>query len=272
MDGTPPRPSTWIDGHIVAAGEPIASGLDHGLLMGDGVFEALVVREGRPVMLERHLRRLRRGLDRLDITGAPDDDTLRRAIDELIGQCGLDEARVRITATAGDGPTSRARGPRPLVFITIDRLAPGPTTTSLTIVPWVRNERSPLAGIKSTAWSENAFALRHARSRGFDNALFLDSTGRLSECATANIFLVIDDEIVTPSLASGCLAGTVRQAPLEHDVAREGDLRIEHLETADAVFITTSTTGVVPVTRIDDHRFPSASVAIDSARAAIRGD
>lgn len=269
---TPRSPMVWIDGTIVDADTPVVTATDHGLLLGDGVFEALVVRNGKASMLDRHLRRLRRGLERLDIAEAPDDATIATAIDSLVDASGLIDARVRLTVTAGPGPTTRERGPRPTTVITIDRLAPSPTTATLTIVPWARNERSPLAGIKGIAWADNAFALRHAKANGFDNALFLDTTGRLSECATANVFVVLGDEIATPSLASGCLAGTVREALLERGVAVERDLRPADLARADAVFITTSTTGVVPVERVDDRRFPTDSPAIDRARAAVADD
>ena len=264
-------PRIWFEGRILAADEPIVTALDQGLLLGDGVFEVLVVRERRPVMLDRHLRRLRRGLDRLGIVGAPADADLADAIDAVVADADLEAARIRITVSPGPGPGPRQRGNAPLCVIAIDRLEAPPDSTTLTIVPWPRNERSPLAGIKAAAWSENAFALRHATAKGYGNALFLDTTGRLSECATANIFLVIDEEVLTPTLASGCLAGTAREVLMERGVARDCDLRPSDLERADAVFIT-SATGLVPVTRIDDLEFPSGSPAIERARGALVGD
>ena len=267
-----PLPLVWHDGAIVEATTPIATATDHGLLLGDGVFEAMVVRDRRPVMLERHLRRLRLGLDRLDIIGAPDDATIVSAIDSLIDASGLDDARLRLTVTPGPGSTPRDRGDNPTTFVTIDHLTPSPATTSLMTVPWARNERSPLAGIKGTAWAENALALRHAAAHGFGNALFLDTTGRLSECATANLFVVHGSEILTPTLASGCLAGTVRESLLDHHIAAERDLWPADLERADAVFITTSTTGIVPVERVDEMVFPVDSPAVERARLAVADD
>jgi branched-chain amino acid aminotransferase len=265
---TPDLPLIWLDGRVLSADEPIVTALDHGLLLGDGVFEVLVVRDRRPVMLQRHLRRLRRGLERLDIVGVPGDHRIIAAIEVLVAAADLDDARLRITVSPGPGPSPRQRGDAPLCVITIDHLAPPLAATTLTIVPWPRNERSPLAGIKASAWSENALALRHAAAHGFGNALFCDTTGRLSECASSNIFLIIDDEILTPKLASGCLAGTAREALIETGVARDRDLWPSDLHRADAVF-TTSATGLVPVTRIDELEFPSTSSAFDRARAAL---
>lgn len=259
----------WHDGRILDPTTPIIGADDHGVLMADGVFESLAVRDGRPRLLDRHLRRLRTGLARIDLHGGPDDEVLRGAIAALVDASGLDDARVRITVTAGPGPSPRQRGNRPNVFVTITPLGPIPASVSLHIVPWPRNERSALAGIKSTNWAENAHALRASAEAGFDNALFCDTQGRLSECATANVFLVIDGVIATPSLDSGCLAGTVRAALLDAAVAVEADLRPTDLTRADGVFITTSTSGITPVHAIDERDFSIDLEAFDRARDAL---
>lgn len=262
----------WHDGHIVEPSTPIVDATDHGLLMGDGVFETLAVHRGRPRSLERHLRRLRTGLERIDLDHPSTDEVVRDAIDELMAASGLAEARVRVTVTAGPGSSPRERGDTPTVFVTIAPLGPVPSSVSLHLVAWARNERSALAGIKSTNWAENAHALRAAATAGFDNALFCDTQGRLSECATANVFLVIDDAILTPSTSAGCLPGTVRESLLDAAVATEADLRPVDLERADGVFVTTATTGVVPVHAIDDRSFPVDLPAFARAREALDAD
>ncbi len=259
----------WHDGRIDPVDRPIARADDHGLLMADGVFESLAVRDGRPRWLDRHLRRHRVGLDRLSITSTTSDDELRGAIDELLAASGLSDARLRITTTAGPGPSPRQRGDRPTTFVTIAPLGPSPSSTTVTMVPWVRNERSPVAGIKSLEWSVNAFALRTAADAGFDNALFCDSTGRLSECATANLFLVLDDDIVTPPLTTGCLAGVVREVLVECGAATERELWPADLHEAAGAFLTASTTGVVPVAAVDERVYPIDLAAFARARAAL---
>lgn len=250
-------PLLWIDGEIHGPSAAGVSALDHGLLLGDGVFDTIAVRGGQPVFLERHLRRLRRGIDRLAIDRTPSDTELVSGVEELVNEAGLAEARIRITVTPGPGPgpSPRDRGEHPLTVISIDALHRVPTSVSLCTVGWIRNERSPLAGIKSTSWGDNASILRFARAGGHDNAILCDSVGRLSECTTSNLFLVVDQVVLTPSLGSGCLPGIIREVLLESGIATEADLRPEDLDRATEVFVTSSTTGVVPVRRIDARDF-----------------
>jgi branched-chain amino acid aminotransferase len=248
-------PLIWMNGSIFEAEKAMVPATDHGFLLGDGCFETIAVRGGTPKFLGRHLRRLRDALGVLRIADAPADAELNRAITALIEAHATDDARVRITITPGPGVSARHRGDTPNCTISITSLPQGPLSARITLSDMVRNERSPIAGIKSTSWSENAVLLRAASAAGFDNALVCDSTGRLSECASASVFLVVDSEILTPSLDSGCLPGIIREVLLDSGVASESDLLPDDLDRADEVFITSSTTGVLPVAAIDQRQF-----------------
>lgn len=257
----------WHEGGFLPT-DTVAVG-DHGLLLGDGVFDTLAVRDGHPLHLERHLRRLRAATARLNIAPLPDDADIAEAIAALVADQDLPRARVRITITPGSGPSVRTRGTRPTALVSIAELAEAPTAVSLASVAWVRNERSPLAGLKSTSWSENAQILREVRAGGFDEAVLCDTKGRLSECCAANLFLVIDEVVVTPSLATGCLPGIIREVLLERGAAVEATLTGEDLRRCEAAFITSSTNGVVGVERLDDRRLDPVAPAIDRARTAL---
>jgi branched-chain amino acid aminotransferase len=245
----------WLNGELVDDSSPSVVANDHGFLLGDGVFDTLIVRNEKPIFLERHLRRLRDGIDRLQIEGAPTDSELSTALSQLITANDTVDARVRITVTPGPGPSPRHRGTQPLTVITTSPLPVAPSSVSLCTVQWTRNERSPLAGIKSTSWGENAAILRHAATKGFDNAILCDSTGRLSECTTSNVFLVIGEQIVTPSLDSGCLPGIIREVLIDEQFVSEQDLVPSDLALATEVFITSSTTGIVPVHCVDERSY-----------------
>ena len=245
----------WVNGELLESAKPSLSANDHGFLLGDGIFETLIVRDRHAVFIDRHLRRLRTGIHRLLIANTPPDDQLTDAILLLLDANDLDDARVRITVTPGSGISALERGTQPLTVMTAVPLGTKPSSVSLCTVDWVRNERSPLAGLKSTSWGENASVLRFARTNGFDNAILCDSTGRLSECTTSNLYLVIDEQIVTPSLDSGCLPGIIREVLIDEQFVSEKDLVPSDLALATEVFITSSTTGIVPVHCVDERSY-----------------
>ncbi|MEJ6512444.1 MAG: aminotransferase class IV [Acidimicrobiales bacterium] len=259
----------WVNGELVKSSKPSLSANDHGFLLGDGIFETLKVRHRHAVFIDRHLRRLRTGIDRLLIDNTPTNDQLTDGILLLLDANDLANARVRITVTPGSGLSALERGTQPLTVMTAAPLGAKPSSVSLCTVDWVRNERSPLAGLKSTSWGENASILRFARTNGFDNAILCDSKGRLSECTTSNLFLVIDDQIVTPTLDSGCLPGIIREVLLEEAIAIEGDLFPADLEQATEVFITSSTSGVVPVHAVNELRYADNSQQTTTANDVI---
>lgn len=262
----------WIDGRILAGEDAVVAAEDHGLTIGDGVFETLASRDGVARFLDRHIRRLLAGVERLSIEPTPDPEVLRRAIEELLTTADITRGRIRLTITPGPGGDGRTRGRTPTTIISIEQAAPPPDSAALTQVDWIRNERSPLAGIKSTSWSENAQILRSVRADGFDEAVLCDSTGLLSECCAANLFLVIDGRILTPSLRSGCLPGIIREVLLETGVATECDLTVDRLLVADEIFITSSINEVVGVSRLDDRLLMVDGPGTQQARAALSSD
>jgi len=178
-----------------------------------------------------------------------------------------DFSRLRITVTSGVGPFGSDRGDaHPTLVVTMTAAAPWPATTTLATVPWTRNERSATAGLKTTSYAENAIALAHAKRHGASEAVLADTLGRLSECTGSNVFVVVDGEVLTPSLDTGCLAGVTRELVLAWgaDVAdvRETHLPYDVLRSADEVFITSSTRDVHPVVRIDDRELEPGPVTM----------
>jgi branched-chain amino acid aminotransferase len=123
------------------------------------------------------------------------------------------------------------------------------------LVPWTRNENSPLAGLKTTSYAENVFALVAAKSQGFSEALYCDTSGRLCEGTGSNIFFVKDGQIITPSEESGLLRGITRDLVIEFSQDAgfeviERDVNPKELWTADEVFITSSTRDIHPVSEL----------------------
>ncbi len=290
----------WVgsnrSGQLRAEDEALVPVVDHGLTVGDGVFETLKAEGGVVFAVTRHLERLARSARGLGLP-EPDLATVRDAIAETVAANDAhDLARVRVTYTAGTSPLGSERGGAQPTLVVAISAAPRPAeATSAITVPWTRNERSALAGLKTTSYAENVVALARAKAAGATEALFADTQGRLSEGTGTNVFVVVDGRIKTPALAAGCLAGVTRGLVLDwlrsaaapgspaapdtaldsgYGLARtappeEADLPfLPTLLGADEIFLTSSLRDVQAVVELDGRKIGDG--AIGPVTAAVR--
>jgi branched-chain amino acid aminotransferase len=246
----------WINEGLVPIADAKVSVLDHGFTVADGVFETLLVTDGNVYALDRHLARLAKSAAGLGLT-PPNLPQISKAIAQVLeANSKIDFGRIRVTLTSGAGPlgSDRSLNDSTLV-ISVSEQAPWPESTKVLLVPWTRNENSPLAGLKTTSYAENVFALAAAKSQGFSEALYCDTSGRLCEGTGSNIFFVKDGQIITPSEESGLLRGITRDLVIEFSQTAEfevieRDVNPKELWTADEVFITSSTRDIHPVSEL----------------------
>ncbi|MFC5455948.1 aminotransferase class IV [Prosthecobacter fluviatilis] len=257
----------WINGRIVSTAEASISPFDHGFLVGDGVFETLVARGGRPFTPTRHWRRLVNSCTAMGIA-PPAQELYEKAMLETMQANGLSDARIRVTLTSGDGPLGSDRGDAPATMtVAATVLKPWPPTETVMTVPWTRNERSALAGIKSTSYADNVRALALAHAQGAGEAVFGNTRDELCEGTGTNIFVVVAGRVLTPPLSSGCLAGVTRALVLEACAA--ADIPVEEiaqpisvLQSCDEAFLTSSTRDVHPLAKIDQRPMPGVDGAV----------
>jgi len=248
---------------------------DHGFTVGDGVFEAMKTVDGEPFAMTRHLRRLAESARALALP-LPPDEVVRHAIASVLaanraelGHIG----RVRVTVTGGIGPAGTDRGDAgsTLVVVSSPARAWAPTARIAT-VPWARNDKGALAGVKSTSYADNVIALARAKSAGAEEAVLPNTRGQLCEGTGTNVFVVVDGDVCTPPLSSGCLAGITRELVLEWCGGREVDLPIEILQNADEIFVTSSTRDIQPVSWVDGRELvaPGPATAAAMSQFAVR--
>lgn len=242
----------WIDGDLVAADAASVSVLDHGLVVGDGAFETLVIIDGTAFAATRHIRRLHTTLAALAVD-PPSEQVVRQAMEQVIAANGVDRGRLRLTVTAGLGPLGSGSATGPTSVIAATTPLGGAPVPAVVTAPWTRNESGALAGLKTTSYAENVRALRWAKERGASEAIFANTKGELCEGTGTNIFVVVDGQVQTPPLRSGCLAGVTRELVLEVANVAEVDLPIDVLRTADEVFLTSTTRDVQGLTSVDDR-------------------
>ncbi|KFF97328.1 aminodeoxychorismate lyase [Streptomyces europaeiscabiei] len=241
----------WLDGGLQDIDSARVSVLDHGLTVGDGVFETAKTVDGRPFALTRHLDRLALSARGLGLP-EPDLDEVRRACSAVLEANPVPLGRLRITYTGGVSPLGSDRGENgPTLVVALGGTARRADSTAAITVPWTRNERGALTGLKTTSYAENVVALARAHEQGATEALFANTVGRLCEGTGSNVFVVLDGEIHTPPVASGCLAGITRALVVEWTGARETDLPLDVLDRADEVFLTSSLRDVQSVHRVD---------------------
>lgn len=254
-------PLLLVDGEFHDPRTPLVSALDHGVTVGDGVFETCELLEGRAFALTRHLQRLRRSAEGLGLT-PPEESRVREAVAAVEQrwqqQDGGAVGRLRITWTAGYGPMGSDRSGEEGTLIVAAAGGRPAQPVRVAVVPWVRNERSPIAGLKTTSYAENVVALAYAKERGAGEAIFANTRGELCEGTGTNVFLEVDGGFVTPPLDSGCLAGVTRALVLEWAadagiVVREETLPLAAIREAAHAALTSSTRGMTPIVAVDDR-------------------
>lgn len=254
----------WLDGRLLTAEEALLPADDRGLLLGEGLFETLLVHRGHPIEAAAHLARLAQSAASLGLElpwGAAElMDALHRLLAANRSYLDLQrsDAALRITLTGGSGPRgllppATAR-PRLLIGMT-PYAAPDPGHAATAILsPWRVCAGSPLRGHKTLSAFEAVLAARHARRQGAQEAVLLNEAGHLVEAAAANLFLVSATGILhTPPLADGALPGVTRARVLDlaaaEGVASRADTSVQpsDLATASEAFVSNSLIGIRPL-------------------------
>ncbi|MCH7957488.1 MAG: aminotransferase class IV family protein [Proteobacteria bacterium] len=242
-----------LNGALVSAADARVDPADRGLTLGDGLFETIRARDGRPLRLAAHCARLRAGADVLDLPVPVSDEALGRALEETLKANAVTDGVLRLTLTRGPGPRGLLPPPRPrpTLLITAAAEASSPSPIRAVIATKTRrNEHSPLSRCKCINYLDNILARLEAAKRGADDALMLNTAGRLAGTTIANLFLVIDGVVVTPPVADGALPGVIRAEVLAAAGAEERSLKPEDLASASEAFIT-NCLGIRAVVSVD---------------------
>lgn len=246
-----------------------------GLLAGWGVFSTLRVCRGVLFAFDRHYARMCRDAENMRVP-MPDAQRLRQQLLDLVRANGADNCTLRVVIIRNTG--SVWAGPSDGAFDVLALTAELTTwgdSVRLGVVPHGRYSQSRFAGAKVTSWGANLTFYEEAHSSGYDEVVLLNENELVTECTSANIFAVYGRDVRTPPLSSGCLPGVTRELLLgeiqmsDIDVA-ERDLRLSDLESADEVFITSTTRDLLPVLSIDGLSLRGGSQVCHELRREFR--
>jgi branched-chain amino acid aminotransferase len=266
----------YVDGEYLAGTEARIPIWDHGLLYGDGIFEGMRVYDGALFRPRDHLERLARSARAIGLKLPLGADELLAVVGEVVSRSGLRNAHVRPIVTRGVGmPTmDPATCERPVQIVAAYPLPPILGTDPIRVLISAITRKAPRsigAHVKSLNYLDAILAKQQAKAAGMQDAVMLDTFGAVAECTGANLFMVCDERLITPTTRAA-LPGITRRTVLE--LARETGIEVEErelwpaeLSTADAVFLTGSGAGIVAVAEVDGHPIPTADDAITTALA-----
>jgi len=263
-----------VNGSFLASEQLAINPLDQGLLYGFGLFETILVKEGYPSLIKHHFNRLFSSAETIGLTIPFSISELSWLIEQTIKKNNINLGSIRLTLTAGNDKSATSTTPTLIIFsrqplaYTHDHYNQGLTAGFADIK---RNKHSPLVRLKTINYLENLLAKRYAQTQGWDEALFLNTSGNLAEGSMSNIFLVKNGRVITPNPDEGLLPGIIRHIVMEKCIAlgipaEERVISEKEVREADECFLTNSLMGVMPLIKINGKKIGDGRPGIISRK------
>ena len=258
-----PEKRIYIDGRFYTERNAKMSVFDHGLLYGDGIFETMLAGNGTVFKLDEHVSRLFRSAKLISLKTGLTRNAVKKIIYKALRKNRLKDAYVRFAVTRGKGKVGLSPNlcPKPSVFVIAERFKPLPEAVyrkgvGIIISKTRRNIPSALdPRIKSSNFLNNILAKIEAQKYGAFDAVMLNAAGCVAEASVSNIFFARGGVLKTPALSAGILPGITRSNVLK--LAKKLKIKTEQglykpaeLSGADEVFLTNTSLGIMPVSKI----------------------
>jgi 4-amino-4-deoxychorismate lyase len=241
----------FIDGKKFKERFPLRS-----LFFGEGLFETFRWKKSLPVLFNKHIERMKKGAHHLGIP-FPGEEVIKERLDSALISSQASDSYVKLCLLS-EGSTTFYEMPRGYSLLIIVReYHPPKERVKAFVSSFRRSSTSPIRRLKSLNYMENIIARREAMVDGFDEAIFLNDEGDLSEGSTSNIFWLKEGILFTPSVDCGLLPGVIRGFVVElaRDMGMkviEGKYNLDSFVTSEAGFITNSLIGAIAVSHVND--------------------
>jgi len=256
--------TVFLNGQFVPEKEAVVSIFDRAFLYGDGLFETMLVVNGKPFRWEQHLERFLRGAEFLKIKVPFPSRALRDFAGQLIAKNQMPDSLLRLTLSRGIGPRgySPKGADRPFLAMSLHPAAPFDSQTPprwrLVTSSFRLPANEPLAEFKTCNKLPQILARAQADAAGAGEALLLNTDGFVVEASSSNLFWIESGTVCTPPLANGILAGVTRAVALEicqrlGFAIREASITPDQLRLAEGLFLSLSSVGIVEAVSLDGH-------------------
>jgi len=264
------EPKVYINGKLYPKDEAKISVFDHGLLYGDGVFEGIRCYNGNVFKLSEHIDRLYDSAKAISMEIQLTRDELKDAVINTLKANNLKDSYIRLVVTRGVGKL----GLNPFIcaesqviiitdFIQLYSKELYEKGLDAIIVPTIRNHSDALnPNVKSLNYLNNILAKIECINAGATEGIMLNKDGYVAEGTGDNIFIVKDNEIVTPPTTAGILIGITRNVVIELAneagmTVKEEQLSRDDLYNADECFLTGTAAEIIPVVNLDGRKIAS---------------
>ena len=230
------------------------------LFFGEGVFETFRWRSKPPVFLEKHILRLKQGAEYLSIP-FPGKRLIKGNLEKAVSVAEVDDNYVKICLLSSGPLKFYKRALRSHILVVVREYEPSREYLRVNVAATRRNSTSSLLWVKSINYLENVIARRVAEDRGYDESVFLNERGEVTEGSYTNIFWIRDDALITPALECGLLPGITREAliSLAKGLAlkvEEGRFDLNDMLQCTGAFLTNSLMGMSAIKEIDKQKIP----------------
>lgn len=251
---------------------------DERIFLGEGLFETLRILDGKPCYPKPHWQRLQSAAVFLQLPFELSFPAWCGNLNQCITLNQLQDGGIKVILSAGNAPrglVAQSKESR-LVFTAFNYLADR-TAVKLSSASWLRDGKNPIYQLKSINYLEAIIARRQAQLRGADDVLFFNLEQCVTDTTIANLFIIKNNQLFTPSLQNGVLPGIIRQRLLcicqENNIpCFECNLDKISLEEAEAVFICNALQGIRPVSAIDDTLFKTNHSLVSQLQVILAAD
>jgi branched-chain amino acid aminotransferase group I len=256
----------YLNGTLTPRSKALISVFDHAFLYGYGLYESFRTYNGKPFLLERHIKRLHDSAKELLLDKKMEGIDLKKACEEVLAANGLENARIRITVSNGASdaaPWTSVTDIKPNVVVTARPYMPFSAEKytngfHIGIASVIRRSRqSTIVTMKTVNHLDSVMARMEAAAKDLDETLILNDDGFIAEGGGCNVFFVREGRLLTPALNSGILPGVTRDLVMELGAGlgietSQGPVGIGVIRKCDEAFVTNAVIEIMPVTAVSD--------------------